>query len=129
MVITGLNSGEVRVTVDVRTEPPAVVDRDDWDEIVEASPALGGPRPGLSTMMPTEGLLELPDFSEAGLGPYRVRVHARGRDAANEVMDLPEGAEPIEEHLIQVWSTPAAPMHVHQQTDAYGKTMLPASEA
>ncbi|PWI46208.1 hypothetical protein [Streptomyces sp. ICBB 8177] len=129
VVITGLNSGEVCVTVDVRAEPPTVVDRGEWDEIVEASLTLGGSRPGLSTMIPTDGLMELPDFSQAGPGPYRVRVHARGRDAANELMDLPEGTEPVEEHLIQVWGAPATPLYVHKQTDTYGKTMLPAPGA
>lgn len=125
IVVTGMNCGDVRVTVDIRPEAPSIVERDDWDEIVEASLALGGDRPRLSAMFVTDGLSELPDFSAAGPGPYRVRVHARGRDAANELEDLPEGQEPVEEHLIQVWSAPPVPLQVHKQTDDVGKRKLP----
>lgn len=112
------------MTVEVLSEPPPTVNREDWDEIVEASLTLGG-RPRLSTSMPTDGLSELPDFTVAGPGPYRVRVHARGRDAANELIALPSGRDPVEEHLIQVWAAVPAPLRVHQQTDVVGKSALP----
>jgi hypothetical protein len=65
----------------------------------------------------------LPPFSAAGPGPHRVRVHARGRDAGQQAL-LVDG-DPVEEHLIQIWSAPVAPTLAIKLTDDYGKTMRP----
>ncbi|SEB30707.1 hypothetical protein SAMN04490357_0068 [Streptomyces misionensis] len=125
IVATGLNSGEVRVTIEICSERPSEVDCNNWDEIAEVSLALASDWPRISTMIPTDALKELPDFSSVGPGPYRVRVHARGRDAANELMDLPDGQEPVEEHLVQVWAAPSTASRVHKQTDNVGKRLMP----
>ncbi|MFI0790923.1 hypothetical protein ACH4Q6_35710 [Streptomyces lydicus] len=59
---------------------------------------------------------DLPDFPETG--PYRVRVHARGRDQGQDLLIVED--DPVEEHLILVWPAPPTPETVHKLSDAYG---------
>ncbi|MFK0136596.1 hypothetical protein [Streptomyces murinus] len=117
VVMTGTESGQVAVTVEVTEHEPEPADDGAWDEIVEVSLLLPGASPRVTTDMEDEAPL-LPAFTAAGPGPFRVRVHARGRDAGQEELIVED--DPVEEHLIQVWPAPAAPTQVIKTSDAYG---------
>lgn len=121
VVMTGTETGDVRVTVEADPAEPGPPDLDAWDEIVEVSLLLGE-EAGVGTDMDDESA-SLPPITAAGPGPYRVRVHARGRDAGQRAL-LVDG-EAVEEHLIQIWSAPVAPTVAIKLTDAFGKTMRP----
>jgi hypothetical protein len=66
-----------------------------------------------------------PVLTQAGAGGYRIRVHARGRDTAPDLVAL----EPVEWYLIQVWPAPPAPERVLRQTDRYGAELRQAAAA
>jgi hypothetical protein len=119
IVLTGTDSGDVKVTVDVLTQAPPEADTEHWDEVVEASLYLTGDSPRLTTVESGLGIL---DFSGAQPGPYRVRVHARGRDDGHRVkyVSARDGETP-EEHLIQVWAAAPAPPRILKLSDACGK--------
>ena len=74
------------LTVESRPNEPEDIDLAPWDEVSEISLALVGSELGVYTdthedeEAPDPGF---PDFTTLGTGPYRVRVHARGRDAAS----------------------------------------------
>ncbi|KAA9155013.1 hypothetical protein FPZ12_030575 [Amycolatopsis acidicola] len=105
---TGLTDSTVAVRLHVLADAPGEVDVAHWDEIVEVSwTAARGFASVLSTVRPThDGLREqTPPWP----GDYRVRVHARGRDEADD-----------EEYELVVWSAPAAPPIVHKRTDRLG---------
>ncbi|NEC29300.1 hypothetical protein G3I20_22635 [Streptomyces sp. SID8111] len=114
VICTGISAGWVNVSVQVRRHPPAQVDADAWEEIVDHSvETTTGALRVASVMSDTPGL---PVLTPQGPGTYRVRVHARGRDTA------PDGAvdEPVEEYLLIVWPAEHQPDQVHRQTDHYG---------
>jgi hypothetical protein len=117
VVMTGTDTGPIALTVELLDAPPGAVDTESWAEVVDFSPAFEDGDLVVSTVNDT-GDEEFPDFSDLPPGPYRVRLHARGRDQANE--DVMVEDEPIEEHLLQVWPAPSAPSEVHKVTDAYG---------
>lgn len=118
VIMTGTETGGLTVTVDVRTGPPADVDLIGWDDIVEVSLSLPGDRPVVTSDRPEAGL---PDLTEAQPGPFRVRVHARGRDAGYERVMIDFDEAPVEEHLIIVWPAAVAPETVHKLTDQTGR--------
>ncbi|MFJ3658434.1 hypothetical protein ACIPPR_34690 [Streptomyces nigra] len=114
VVMTGIHTGDVGVTVTLhRAEPPP--SEEDWQEIVE-----------ISTHAPSGELMvrgmmddldeELPVLSFDGPGDYRLRIHARGRDTA---VDLAPD-EVTEWYLIQAWPSPSQETTVLRQTDNYG---------
>ena len=115
-VCTGTLTGFVRVTVQAAPEPPAV-DRGAWEEIVEVpfnSPS------GRFGPAPAEAAL-LPDLASAGRGPYRLRVHARGRDAGHRSGTVRGLDEITEEHLILAWpDRDGGPETLLQSKDAFG---------
>lgn len=117
VVMTGTETGDVRVSVDIRATTPQEVDLDAWDEVVEVSLSLPGRRRGVTTFNVDD--FDLPNFPEPG--PYRVRVHARGRDQGQDLLIVEDN--PVEEHLILVWPAPPTPEAVHKLTDAYGATI------
>ncbi|MFD8146752.1 hypothetical protein [Streptomyces sp. NPDC059708] len=47
----------------------------------------------------------------------RIRVHARGRDAAH---DLRVVDDPVKEHLIQIWNAPVSGLVEYKLTDRVG---------
>ncbi|MEV4138898.1 hypothetical protein AB0J72_42880 [Dactylosporangium sp. NPDC049742] len=115
-VITGTGTGPVGLTLELHEAAPPLV-TDDWDEVVDF------------TLWAHEGILRIvetvdrttsyPLLSWQGPGGYRIRLHARGRDAAYDL--TPE--TPIEHHLIQVWPTTSdedEPVQNHKLTDALG---------
>jgi hypothetical protein len=80
IVITGIHTGDVDVTVTLHETAPAPDNRD-WQEIVEVSAH------SASGDLRVRGMMddldeELPTLSFHGPGDYRLRVHARGRDTA-----------------------------------------------
>ncbi|WP_116022272.1 hypothetical protein [Thermomonospora umbrina] len=138
IVFTGVHTGEVDVTLDVRDRPPPSADTDTWDDVVEVS--LHAPEGQVrvsSVGAETEDEHLLPVATPAGPGDYRIRVHARGRDGdpAAEATEFDFGDEDddydgaleddgtTEEYLVMVWPAPTAPTTVHKQTDAYGAAL------
>ncbi|MFJ5535378.1 hypothetical protein [Streptomyces sp. NPDC093261] len=120
IVMTGTESGPVSVTVQADAHEPGPADPDAWDEVVEVSLLLPGDKPAVVTDFDDDESSSLPALTVLGPGPYRVRVHARGRDAGQEALMVED--EPVEEHLIQVWPAPAAPTQVIKTSDTYGMT-------
>ncbi|WP_405668955.1 hypothetical protein OG379_40355 (plasmid) [Streptomyces sp. NBC_01166] len=118
VIMTGTETGGVFVTVDVRREPPADVDVSRWDDVVEVSLSLPGDQPIITADGPDTGL---PDLTEAQPGPFRVRVHARGRDAGYERVMVYSDEAPVEEHLVIIWPATTAPEITHKLTDQVGK--------
>lgn len=101
-ILTGAASGSVWVDVEALDAAPAQVDPA-WEDVAELSltVATGLLRVrGWGSTGPTTDRLDT-----SGPGTYRVRVHARGRDAR------PDGVafEPEEEFLLQAWPAPLEP--------------------
>ncbi len=117
VVLTGTNSGYVRITWDVRTAEPSGVDLSAWDEVVEISLRVGNEGTGISTVDDLDGDDEFPALPA---GDMRLRLHARGRDAASAVF---VGDEPVEEHLIIAWPDAAGPERVLKHSDSFGDQM------
>ncbi|MFC9916063.1 hypothetical protein [Streptomyces sp. NPDC059862] len=117
IVMTGIHTGDVDVTVTLHEAEPAPVDGN-WQEIVEISAH------SASGELMVRGMMddldeELPVLSFNGPGDYRLRVHARGRDTA---VDLAPD-EVTEWYLIQAWPAPAQEVTVLRQTDGYGASV------
>jgi hypothetical protein len=107
VIRTGVESGHVRVMVTVLDGPPPGVAAG-FDEIVEVSwrAAVGG----ASVIGPDAGSA-MRRCTPPWPGDYRLRVHARGRDEANER---------DEDYELVVWRAPAGPEIVHARTDRLG---------
>lgn len=140
LVFTGVHTGEVNVTVDVRDDAPPV-NTEDWEEVVEVS--LEAPNgdlwlAGPAAETPSQQLYPL--LTPHGPGHYRIRVHARGRDGDQELdaghsWDEADGArdeeeeedldnvEPTEHYLIITWPSEPAPQTIYKWTDKYGATL------
>ncbi len=123
IVRTGTQSGWVAVRIAVAGAAPGL-DTDGWDEVAEVSLYAAPDSPGLSVTSDGTGPDELAALTPAGAGSYRVRVHARGRDAG-AAADVVAGA-PVEEHLIQVWPARPAPEAVHKTVGGEGELKVPA---
>ena len=118
IVITGTQFGDVSLTVQSDDSDPGLDPRP-WDEVVEVSVVSGAGGQGLAILSDGQGPGELQSLTPSGAGSYRIRVHARGRDAgANE--DAVDGG-PVEDHLVQIWPAPAAAEIIHKITDGYGE--------
>lgn len=122
IVRTGTQSGPVAVRIAVAGAVPGL-DADGWDEVAEVSLSAVPDSPGLSVISDGTGPDELAALTPAGAGSYRVRVHARGRDA--RAAGVVVGA-PVEEHLIQMWPAPPAPQAVHKTVGGAGELEVPA---
>jgi Family of unknown function (DUF6461) len=108
VIRTGTGEGSVTVRLTVDKQPPPL-DPQGWDEVVEVSWHAAA---GLATLT---GADPAADTQRGGQTPpwpgdYRLRVHASGRDDADEE----------ESYLLAVWSAPAAPQIVHKRTDRLG---------
>lgn len=122
VVLTGINSGWVNVTVELLDAAPDSVDLDDWDEVVEVSVDSEDGElivHGLAEDPPPE----FPELAHAGPGLYRLRVHARGRDT----LAHGNSEEPVEDYKISVWPAPEAAETVYKQSDDYGQEMRAAT--
>jgi len=103
VVRTGTSAGDVYVTVEARDREPEP-DLGPWERVVEVS--LHSTTGRLCLIV--EGATFEPPPCLDGLDPghYRVRCHARGRDAGSANPALAEDEEPVEEHLVLLWKTP-----------------------
>jgi hypothetical protein len=119
IVMTGTAYGQVKLTVDGRLSAPEATQLAPWDDVVEVSLVMRNGQARISAGM---GVVvpDLPPISVAGPGPYRVRVHARGRDRALAVTSHSEPADPVEEHLVITWPGAKAPEVRYKLTDACG---------
>ncbi|GLY65847.1 hypothetical protein [Amycolatopsis taiwanensis] len=115
VVLTGIHTGRVNVTVELLDSAPGSVDLDDWEEVVEVS--VDSEDGELIACGLEDSPLEFPYLSHAGAGPYRLRVHARGRDTAPGLNRF----EPVEDYKISVWPAPEAAETVYKQSDKYGQ--------
>ena len=115
IIFTGTEMGPVSVTADWRDEPPAL-DIAPWDEVVEISMRFVRHPAGVFGAFDDKRDAEL--IPALPPGSYRVRVHARGRDAAYAVRHV--RGSPLEEHLIIAWPAPPGPEVLHKLTDACG---------
>lgn len=106
-LLTGIVMGPVRVTVEVRaTEPGAMAEG--WEDVVDISCGVVEP-PILATgpydVGPGAQFALEPDGAES----FRLRVHARRRDAAFDQAV----SEVVEEYLLISWPAPPEPARVH----------------
>ncbi|MEV6406607.1 hypothetical protein AB0M58_27310 [Streptomyces bobili] len=117
IVLTGIHTGDVDVTVTLHASEPVPGDGD-WQDIVEISAH------SASGDLMVRGLMddldeELPVLSFNGPGDYRLRIHVRGRDTAADL--APD--EVTEWYLIQAWPAPAAPVTALRHSDGYGMSV------
>ncbi|ALE81368.1 hypothetical protein WY02_26725 [Pseudonocardia sp. AL041005-10] len=104
VLITGLHTGNVPVTVELHDTAPPVPDAPD---VVEVSfPITRGPV-GLFS-----GFVD--DHADLGLPPgfYRVRYSADGMDAARAMDCRIDDASALDDYLLQFWPAPAEPDRV-----------------
>lgn len=108
VIRAGTAEGSVRVLLRVFEQPPPL-DVRAWDEVVEVSWRAAA---GLASVTGPDapGGWRLRRATPPWPGDYRLRVHARGRDDADE----DEGYE------LAVWPAPAAPESVYKRTDQLG---------
>lgn len=121
-VCTGTLQGLIRLTVQATQEPPSAP-LGDWDEVVEV--AFHSPSGRFSIDGVADGP-PLPNLATAGPGPYRVRVHARGRDAGHGVETVTDITGIVEEFLILCWPADGEPETVHQTRDHVGNGLRAA---
>jgi hypothetical protein len=121
VVLVGANSGVVSMTAEVYEHPVTRLDTEGWDEVVDHSVE------SLSGHMRVTPLMDdppdLPLLTPFGPGHYRVRVHARGRDRADDA----HVSEPLEDYLLQIWPGQHEPDLVHKQSDQCGETFRRAA--
>jgi hypothetical protein len=116
-VRTGIHTGKVRIRGEVHREAPAL-DLDSWEEVVEVSLEATTEGRVIASGLGSDGPRDVPVLTPEGLGHYRIRVHARGRDIAVDMT----ADEPFEHYLVQSWPAPPTPEVVYKHTDAYGAT-------
>jgi hypothetical protein len=117
IVITGTQFGNIEVTVQAGEKDPGL-DTGPWDDVSEISLPSGPGAQGVSVTSGGQGPYELQSLTPPGAGSYRVRVHARGRDAG-AARDVVNG-RPVEEHLIQIWPAAPEPETIRKTTDQVG---------
>ncbi|MEV4604983.1 hypothetical protein AB0K15_47525 [Amycolatopsis sp. NPDC049253] len=115
VVLTGIHTGLVNVTVQLLDTAPDSVDLDGWDEVAEISVE------SEYGELIVHGIMDdppgFPELAQAGPGTYRIRLHARGRDIAPHL----NVQEPVENYLLSVWPAPEAPDVVYKQSDERGR--------
>lgn len=125
-ILTGIVAGPVRIAVDRRTAPPAVV-ADGWEDVAEISCAPDEDADAVVAAGPyaaapgPQSALRLPDE-----GWFRLRIHARYRDARYDLI----ATEPHEEYLLVTWpAQPEAPAVLaassHMARDFEGRAEQP----
>jgi hypothetical protein len=111
VIRTGIAEGSVSVLLTVSEQPPPL-DLAGWDEVVEVS---WHAAQGLASVTGLEvaGDASLCQETPPWPGDYRLRVHARGRDDADD----------DEYYELALWQTPAAPQIVHKRADRLGHSL------
>lgn len=121
IILTGTEHGRIRLTVDARAADPGPpgAGQVSWTDVVEVSLVFAN---GLARVTADAGtpVPGLPPLCAAGPGPYRVRVHARGRDRARRAAGLGQPQDLLEEHLIIAWPAAERPEMSYRLTDSYG---------
>jgi hypothetical protein len=112
-VATGIHTGDVHVTVEAYAQAPEPAPG--WEEIAEISCHSSSGELLVTSFM--DDPADLPSLASQGPGPYRLRVHARGRDRA---VDQTTVAEVVESYLIQSWPAAHQDTLLVKATDAYG---------
>jgi hypothetical protein len=90
---------------------------DEWDEVVDLS-FEGSSEELLVTSLFVHLPAELPSLTPHGPNSYRLRVCARGRDAATDMVE-----SGVETYMISSWPEQAGPPSIHKQSDAYGRSV------
>lgn len=125
VVASGTAYGPVRATWEVlESQPPERLDvwaDDGWEEVAEGG--ITSPDGKLS-LGGASGYLHI-DLGSAG--EYRVRIFARGRDAASKEVVV---YEPMEFHHLQFWPGPATlPCVLLMTKDQFGSAMGRSAQA
>ncbi|MFJ3446593.1 hypothetical protein ACIPM2_36415 [Streptomyces sp. NPDC086081] len=123
-VVTGVHTGDVRVTVETYAQAPDPAPG--WEEIAEISCHSSSGQLLVTSSMDEPA--QLPSLAFQGPGLYRLRVHARGRDSA---VDQTTVDEVVESYLIQSWPAAHQDASLVKATDAYGAQVRaqPADDA
>jgi hypothetical protein len=100
LVRTGCAGGWVNLTVELHAARPAP-ETAGWDDAVEVSYRTAVGQSHVRSRR--GGGTDFPRISFRGPGSYRIRVHARGRDAP--VAGVAD--DQVEDYLLQVWSAPS----------------------
>ncbi|MGT2525840.1 hypothetical protein ACU4GG_00430 [Streptomyces nojiriensis] len=116
VILTGLETGYVTVTLELHSASPQAPALDDWDEVVEASLEIPD---GDAYVIDAHDQTPLPSLSAYTGRPTRIRVHAGGRDAARQALE-PDDEHPLEQHLIQLWPAPVSEPVTHKLSDTTG---------
>lgn len=120
LIVTGINTGLVRVTIQGPHRSTPDQPEDDWEEIVEVS--VHAPAGKLAVDSPLSGTLadDSAILSPAGPAWYRVRVHARGRALHPDRVSM---EEPVEDYLIITWPAPPAETTILRTSDAIERSL------
>ncbi len=126
IIFSGTQWGPVEVAVEWCEDPPALK-LDSWDDVVEVSMGFAKNAEVYDPNAAPASKSGLPDLI---IGParddddplwFRVRVHARGRDAGRDRDYSTDAA--VEFHLIQAWPAARAPEIQHKLTDFVGEEL------
>ncbi|MFD5699018.1 hypothetical protein [Streptomyces lasiicapitis] len=121
VIMTGTELGTIKTTVTVYQKEPPAPDLTQWDDVVEASLFFSDAEPYIVDVHDRVLFSVLTSLQRA---PFRLRVHARGRDQGYEFLrDESEDDEDEwspEEHLLQAWPAPFAPLIEWQLHDTFG---------
>jgi hypothetical protein len=98
-VRTGVAYGPVSIGIEILRDQPDSTLFEDWENVAECTISAS-----TVCVMTLQGdpVQDFTDLTVIEPGRYRVRVHARGRDA-NWDMDV---TEPTEDYLVQLWPVP-----------------------
>lgn len=119
VIMTGTELGTIKTTVTVYQKEPPAPDLAQWDDIVEASLFFSDAEPYIVDVHDRVPFSVLTSLQGS---PFRLRVHARGRDQGYEFQDESEDGEEWspEEHLLHAWPAPVAPLIEWQLRDTFG---------
>lgn len=112
-VMTGVHTGNVRVTVELHSQRPDSAAG--WEEIAVIS--CDSPSGEMLVTPLMDDPADLPSLASQGPGRYRLRIHARGRDTAVDQTTV-DGV--MESYLIQSWPTAHQDALLVKATDSYG---------
>ncbi|MER5408908.1 hypothetical protein [Streptomyces sp. NPDC002769] len=100
LIVTGINTGYIRVSLLPLEGPPVEAPAESWEEIVEVS--LHAPKSNLQLESLEFGAVAPATRAESASSWYRLRVHARGREVLRDKVSM----DPVEDYLLISW--PAA---------------------
>jgi hypothetical protein len=113
---TGTETGSVQLEIAVVNEAPDPERlADGWEEIAEVSLTTNDGLFGVVLMVAVE---DGPITVHVGQpGPYRLRLHVKGRDIASAHITVTKA---LETHLLTFWPAPTAPPRLLKSTDDFG---------